>query len=375
MYPIQMLGTLSVVADKKLRAARVGATVRHAQYATVVVLPVALGFAGDGVAGATHAGTLRTAGLHHKVGYHPVEDKAIVKALANQLLKIGHGNGCRFVVQFKMQSALVGLYRTCCCHDFFCAKIRQCPFNRHQFCLSYPTEVFDMKWLFLLLLAGSCCAACFYSGHLTDKAYYQVERSGVMLVQRAATDSFAQDSYERSQGWGGSWCKKLMPVRRIDTTAALGISFRLWAKTVMAEPGTFYGPYPRLGLLQKIDTLRIWLEGDGQRLDLAPYLQGDSSIKGYLWAGDAPNPLRRAYYMTGNCYRLPYFATVADCLHTLNHQHQQLGNIDHYDFVFWVDRSLWAKLSFQPTALGLALTLTDSTHTRFTPIGDRWALQ
>ena len=54
---------------------------------------------------------LRTAGLHHEVGDHPVELQAVVKPLTGQLLEIGHRLGNLVRIELGFDSSLVRFNR------------------------------------------------------------------------------------------------------------------------------------------------------------------------------------------------------------------------------------------------------------------------
>src|SRR5580700_7384211 len=69
--------------DEELRAVGVGSGVRHGKLAGLLEgLARGLGFVGELVAGAAHAGALRVAALDHELGDDAVEDGAVVKLVA-----------------------------------------------------------------------------------------------------------------------------------------------------------------------------------------------------------------------------------------------------------------------------------------------------
>lgn len=80
MVTVKVGGIATAVADKKLRPARIATSVRHGQYATVVVLIAAGEFARNFVTRAAPSGTLGATTLNHKVRNDSVKSKAIVKA-------------------------------------------------------------------------------------------------------------------------------------------------------------------------------------------------------------------------------------------------------------------------------------------------------
>ena len=78
----------------------------HGYYAALMlygVLHAVCGkFALDRPTGTAHTGAIRTAALDHKAGNHPVEGKAVIKALTHQLLKVFTGDGRNVGIQLDL---------------------------------------------------------------------------------------------------------------------------------------------------------------------------------------------------------------------------------------------------------------------------------
>ena len=95
---------------KKLRTARVWASVCHRKYASVVVLSFAFGFASDFVAWAAVADTVRATALNDKTGNDAVKAEAVVEAFFGQRNEVCYGAGCLFLEEFGLHKAFCGMY-------------------------------------------------------------------------------------------------------------------------------------------------------------------------------------------------------------------------------------------------------------------------
>ena len=94
---VQMLGIL--MHDEELGSGGIGGLAAcHGQNAPlvpqVVLDPVEEELTLDAVAGATHAGAVRTASLDHKAGDDTVEDQPVVKAVVCKIDKVVNALGC-----------------------------------------------------------------------------------------------------------------------------------------------------------------------------------------------------------------------------------------------------------------------------------------
>jgi hypothetical protein len=101
---------LWAVADEELTAASVRAAMGHGKAARLVTMGIALGFAGDGVAGTASTSTVGAATLDHKVADYPMEIQAIVKAFLRQFDEVLNSAGGLGVKQFQIDCALVGFH-------------------------------------------------------------------------------------------------------------------------------------------------------------------------------------------------------------------------------------------------------------------------
>jgi hypothetical protein len=101
---------LGAMADEELTAAGVRATVGHRETACLMTVGIAFGFAGDAVAWATRASAVGAAALDHKVGNHPMEHQAIVKAFFRQFDEVLDGAWGLGLKQFEIDGALVGFH-------------------------------------------------------------------------------------------------------------------------------------------------------------------------------------------------------------------------------------------------------------------------
>jgi hypothetical protein len=108
VYAIEVLGVHTIVADKELRATSVRTTVCHRQHATVVVLTLGTGLAGDSPARTACAITLGATSLNNEIGDYSVEAKSIVEVALGELNKVSNGDRCLFLVELNLHITLLG---------------------------------------------------------------------------------------------------------------------------------------------------------------------------------------------------------------------------------------------------------------------------
>lgn len=227
-----------------------------------------------------------------------------------------------------------------------------------------------MKIIFIslhVLFLNSCLP-----GHLTDKAFYNIKESSVRLIKNTGRDSIVQSVYEHTHNLPGSTCKLLTVTNSFDTLAQLGVSIRFWANIIKPEKSTFYGDYPKLGLLEKIQSLKITLESQDKAVDITNFIRGDSTITNFIWG---KYELGYSHYSDKNCLKLPYFPSPENLLITLNSQTDKLKRIPNYDFIFWLDKELISDIGFKPNLLKMSMTLVDSTGRQHRNIDDKWNIE
>jgi hypothetical protein len=227
-----------------------------------------------------------------------------------------------------------------------------------------------MKRIFIslyVLFLNSCLP-----GQLTDKAFYNINESSVRLIINTGRDSSVKTNYEQTHNLPGSSCKLLTVTNSFDTLARLGISIRLWANIIKPEKSTFYGDYPSLGLLEKIQSLKITLENQDKSIEITNFLKGDSTISNFIWGKYL---LEYSHYSNRNCFVLPYFQNTEDLLKTLNKEADKLKRIPNYDFIFWLDKNLISNIGFKPTLLKMSMTLVDSTGRQHRNIDHKWNIE
>ena len=78
MHPIEMGG--GSMANEKLAASGIFASMSHGQRASEVLMRIAGGFAFNSVAGATGAVAARASALNHKIRNHAMEGESIVES-------------------------------------------------------------------------------------------------------------------------------------------------------------------------------------------------------------------------------------------------------------------------------------------------------
>lgn len=210
---------------------------------------------------------------------------------------------------------------------------------------------------------------------MTDNAYYNIKESSVRLIKKTEKDSIVKTSYESTHNLPGSKCNLFSVTNTFDTLSKLGISIRLWADIIKSEKSTYYGDYPKLGLLDKIHSLKVVAEGDSKEFDITSFIRGDSTIRDFFWERYDSKGLSYGYYSSQNCYKLPFFHDIDSLLTTLNSQASKLERITNYDFIFWLDKKIISSIDFKPSYLSMTMTLTDSTGKEFRNIIDKWKIE
>src|SRR4051794_16641992 len=118
-----------------------------------------------------------------------------------------------------------------------------------------------LSYSFFMLFLTSCIIFRF-TPNLTDKAYTDIRETSIRLIKKHDQDTIGfMNTYDRTHNFSGSVCKRLSTINKIDTLEKIGISIRFWVDIVKTEKGSFYGKYPALGLLDKINSLKIIIEG------------------------------------------------------------------------------------------------------------------
>lgn len=199
--------------------------------------------------------------------------------------------------------------------------------------------------------------------NLTDNAFYNVDDASIRLVVKHNSDTLFKSSYEQTNNFPGKFYKLLSTTNKIDTVSKLGIQRKLWAKIIMNEKGTYYGNFPKNGLLEKISGINISFENDNEILDITPLLFGDSTIREVKWRN---YNYKKLPYTWGQC---PYFKDINSMVKSLNNG-SELERIPNHDYVFWIDGNVFKTISFKPTYLQLKISLVDSTGTKYRQVSD-----
>lgn len=218
----------------------------------------------------------------------------------------------------------------------------------------------SIKLFFLAAVLQLSSCFLLLPGNLTDNAYYDLNDASVRLVVKHPNDTLYKTQYEINNNLPGNIFPLLSSTYSIDTASRLGIQLKLWAAIVMKNEGTFYGPYPKNGLLNKVDKIQIILKNNSSQLELSPYLHGDSTLKKIMWR---KYEYKKTPYTWGQALNCPDIATMIQWLN----DGSKLNNIPRHDYIFWFDKSVWKKMDFQPTKIVLHMTLVD-TNRKFNKI-------
>ncbi|NOT38718.1 MAG: hypothetical protein HOP11_15195 [Saprospiraceae bacterium] len=228
---------------------------------------------------------------------------------------------------------------------------------------------------FSIVILSLFFSSCLVPRNLTDSAYYNIKESSVRLITKSDKDTIVKTTYESTHNLPGSKCNLFSVTNTLDSSSKLGISIRLWADIVKPEKSTYYGNYPKLGLLDKIHSLKIAIEGDNREFNITSLIRGDSTIKEFFWGKYDSKGLSYSHYSSLNCYLLPFFPDTDSLLTTLNNRAGKLERITNYDFIFWFDKNPISNIDFKPRYLSLTMTLSDSTSKQFRNITDKWKIE
>lgn len=138
----------------------------------------------------------------------------------------------------------------------------------------------------------------------------------------------------------------------------------------MNEEGSFYGAYPKNGLLNKVESVSISLLNDENSHDITSWLKGDSLVENFIWKKYDSKKVTKIWYNYKGCLLSPYFKNTQDWIYSLNNKMDTLKWANHYDYMFWITPYDLKKMNFSPNKLKIKLVTVDSTGLRNRPILD-----
>lgn len=222
-----------------------------------------------------------------------------------------------------------------------------------------------MKKLSILLSIGLpfIIVGCFRFSpkNLTDNAYEEIEDVSIRLIYRHSTDTLVKNNYERTYNLPGNVCPKIETTSDFNNNRKLGVAIRFWTRIVMNEEGAFYGPYPKNGLLNKVESVSISLSNDEISADITNWLEGDSLVENFIWKNYNSKKVSKGWRMYKGCLLSPYFKNTEDWIYTLNNKMDTLEWANHYDYLFWFDPIDLKEVMFSPNQLKIKIITIDST--------------
>jgi len=210
----------------------------------------------------------------------------------------------------------------------------------------------------------------FFPKNLTDNAHENIEDVSIRLIYRHTTDTLVKTNYERTYNLSGNVCPKIETTSDFNSSKNLGVAIRFWTRIVMNEEGTFYGPFPKNGLLNKVELVNVSLSDDKNSVDISNWLEGDSLIENFIWKEYDSKKISKQWIMYKGCLRSPYFENTSDWITTLNNKMDTLEWANHYDYLFWFNTDDFKKINFSPNELKIKLITVDSNGVRNQPLLD-----
>lgn len=222
-----------------------------------------------------------------------------------------------------------------------------------------------MKRLTILLITTLSSCVLILPNNSTDNAFSNIYDTSIRLIIRHDEDSLYKTNYEQAYNLFGHYCKKIETTNHLDTIFNTGIAIRFWTTRVMDKKGTFYGAYPKRGLLDKVEKVKISFINETNKTEITSELKGDTNATDFIWKKYDYKKLGYGYYGSeGGCLYNPYFKDILSWIDVLNNSPSKLKNISNYDFIFWIDKQTINKLTFKPETLEIKITLIDTTGTK-----------
>ncbi len=211
-----------------------------------------------------------------------------------------------------------------------------------------------MRVLILLaILSLLSCSAIFLPAK-SDNAWYSVQDCSIRLIVKHNLDTLYKTAYELNYNLPGKYYPLLSTTEKANLDLPKGVQIKLWTKIIMNQKGGFYGNFPKNGLLEKIDSLTIFLTNNFDTLDITHYLKGDSTIKEMKWR---ECNYKKLPYSWGD---IPYFENIDSWVSVMNAKSSSLKRIPNHDYIFWINKKIINNISFKPTTIQINLTLIDS---------------
>lgn len=232
---------------------------------------------------------------------------------------------------------------------------------------------FILLLTFLSLTTISCFR--FFPKNLTDNAFEEIEDVSIRLMYQHEIDSTIRTNYDITYDLPEKVCSKLETTNQIDTSRNLGVAIRFWSKIVMNEEGTFYGPFPKNGLLYKITDLNILISKNDTEKDITELLKGKPELTSFSWKKYDHKKLPLAWIRHNEGYKVPYFENIEIFIKSLNEDLQKIEEISNYDFLFWFEKEDINFHDFDPKYLKIRLVLSDTLGLEHKIISDSMKIE
>jgi len=229
----------------------------------------------------------------------------------------------------------------------------------------------QLKAIFLVLIT-SLLIACFRPPTVkTDLAFEDITDVSVRLIQKHKKDTIVKSVYEETRNLPGNVCTNLETIYSLNSNNRLGIAIRFWTKTITKQGETFYGPYPSLGLLNKIDSISILLSNNNREINISDLLQGDSTITSVVWRKYDEKRLPLSSYILNGGQEILYFNDVESFIKNLNERPDLIKGVNDYDYIFWFKKSDLDQINFTPSYLNINVFTSDSMNSSNKILTDR----
>ncbi len=223
-----------------------------------------------------------------------------------------------------------------------------------------------MKNVFLFygafLVAGIVFSCKWLIPGISHNNYFSLQNSSIYLIEHLEEDTTCYRSYDLQYNLPGEQCELIRKSDALSKEKKLGVSIRYSIRWIASSKGAPYGPYPNLGNIDSITSLKVELISATGNIDIVAYLEGDSTMMKYLWQKEDSSEEKiygKNIIANKCCYEAHYVSNLETFRLKLIQQPNDLG-VDEYDYIFWMDMNAINQLESTITGIQLTTILVDS---------------
>ncbi len=218
-----------------------------------------------------------------------------------------------------------------------------------------------LKFIFLLiLLLFTACVSQKNSAYVN--MYYNIERVnlGTLILQN--TDTICKTIYDNNYNLPGKVCSALIDTNSILKGVRQAVYFNFGRKQLKIENGTWNKLPPQKDTAEFISNLKILLANTitGENILINDEVAGDSLLKNYKFRNGPRfyGPQKTGgRFSDGCCTKYLHFSSINSFVSAYNSG--SIKEVDHYDFIFWLENDFLNNLSFKPDVIHIEVETTN----------------